>query len=538
MNIVCISSNMAEPLRESGHTVLALHPEPGLHSLQELLATRAFVPDAVFQAESLGPRVIFTDLPALPCPKLFWSVDSHLNMFWHCHYGRLFDCVLTPHISLHAAQPEDRRLPRLARLAKEGRSRPFRRHSRRKHMLAFAGRLSGDRGPRVNMLRLLASRGLEHRDGLSQAAMLELYDDTRILPNESLCTEVNFRLMEGASCGCCLLTPDVGEDQNALLEAGKECLIYRDGLELLEWVAQLAARPEWAEAVGRAAWRRIQAEHLPRHRAAAILREARSSGPAAQGEQAALHLLLSIVQLTRAGIFTEDPAITDARLRAASCPSAFAARVQAASETGQTELCARLLQENLLSGFGAGRLDVDGVCSFAALWTHDLGIAKQFWYRYHQGAGRSKARKPESPYHLCLLWAKEYMRRGYPAQPGLPFKQGTCPESALEALLLAGRFAGEDGEWRRLLVGLGYVPQAYPQLYADTLSELGRCAPPDWRTDLRAASALFRICALPEGEHMLIRAWNNAVAAGREQAFWSMASKSPAVIRAFETALQ
>ena len=108
MNIVYISNNMYIPMREIGHTALVLHPEPGLHSLRELLANHTFVPDIVFQAESLGPR--------------------------------------------------------------------------------------------RNMLRILASRGLKAEVELSQEVMLELYDNTRILPNESLCTEVNFRLMEGAAC--------------------------------------------------------------------------------------------------------------------------------------------------------------------------------------------------------------------------------------------------------------------------------------------------------------------------------------------------
>ena len=81
------------------------------------------------------------------------------------------------------------------------------------------------------------------------------------------------------------------------------------------------------------------------------------------------------------------------------------------------------------------------------------------------------------------------------------------------------------------------MPRAYPQLYADTLQELGRCAPQDWRMDLRAALAFFRICALPEGGHMLIRAWNTAAAVGQEQAFWTKARKSPAVMRALEATL-
>jgi hypothetical protein len=308
-------------------------------------------------------------------------------------------------------------------------------------------------------------------------------------------------------------------------------------LELLEQIEQLADKPQLAEAIGHAAWQRIQAEHLPKHRVAAILREAKHAGHAAQGENAALHLLMSIVQLIRAGIFIEDPTITDARLRASSHPLAFAARVQLASETGRIEFCARLLQEVLLSGFGANQLEVDAVCSFAAIQTHDLGIAKQFWYRYHQNTERQKVKKPESLYHICLLWAHEYMRRGRLAQPGLPLKQGSCPESALDALLLAARFAAGDNEWRRLLVGLEPMPRSYPQLYADAMLELARCAPQDWRTGLRAAQALFRICALPEGGQALFRTWNNAAGFGQEHAFMTMLCKTPAVMRAFETAL-
>ena len=93
MNIICISSSLANALRKTGHTVLARSPDPGLHALGNLLDAHNFKPepDLIFQDENLMPRVLFTDLPSFSCFKIFRSMDRQLNMFWHRHYGRLFD---------------------------------------------------------------------------------------------------------------------------------------------------------------------------------------------------------------------------------------------------------------------------------------------------------------------------------------------------------------------------------------------------------------------------------------------------------------
>ncbi len=538
MNIVCISGELAGPLRAAGHNIPDLRPASGAHSLASLLPGKNFKPELVFQDESLGPRLLLTDLPDFDCPKIFRSLDSHLNLFWHRHYGRLFDTVLTPHVSLHEREAPAWKLPYVGRLAISGAARPFRSHADRMHALSFVGRLSGDRHARRNLLRLLAPFGLNPRDGLTKQAMLELYDDTRILPNESLCNEVNFRLMEGASCGCCLLTPDVGADQDALLEPGRECFVYHDGAELLELLQYALSNPVETEHIGRAAWMRVQAEHLPQHRMRVLLKAARDSGRAATGEEARAHLVLSMARLVRAGLFHEDPGATDARLRALPLrPDLLAARVQAASEHNNTALLSDVLRETLVSGFGAGDAGLDGICSFAALTLQDWALAKRFLYRYHQARATEQARVARSPHDLCLIWAREYLRLGREAQPGLPFTSGTCPESALEALLFAERFAeGEDNRERlQLLAGLESVKRVYPALRIKALSALCAERPEDRHSALHLALARFHNFEPAEGERALINAWNRACIARQDQDFLAALRRSPAVLRTFAT---
>ncbi len=58
------------------------------------------------------------------------------------------------------------------------------------------------------MTRLLEARfGLAIRQDLSREDMFGLYRDARIIPNESICFEVNCRLFETASAGAVPLTP-------------------------------------------------------------------------------------------------------------------------------------------------------------------------------------------------------------------------------------------------------------------------------------------------------------------------------------------
>ena len=277
MNILLIDPMPAldEALRAAGHEVRTLRLGPGVFHLPGLLHHMDFSPELVLQQECLGLRRYFGGLDTLNCPTLFWAVDSHLNMFWQQWYALLFDAVLTPHVSLFKALPEER-IPRvLQRFSQMGQRRQWVPHEKRGHGLSLCARMDQHRPVRGWLVDLLKPEGLHAVDGLSMDEMMGLYDDSRIVPNESIANEVNFRLMEAASSGCLVLSPDVGEDQDELLLPGKEFLVYHDGLELLEQTAWAKKRPQTVEAMGRAAMARIQAEHLPEHRADTVVRLAK-----------------------------------------------------------------------------------------------------------------------------------------------------------------------------------------------------------------------------------------------------------------------
>ena len=274
MNILLIDPmpELEHALRSRGHEVMALRLGPGVFHLPGILRHADFSPELVLQQECLGPRGFFGGLESLNCPTVFWAVDSHLNMFWQQWYALLFDAVLTPHVSLFKALPAERRPRELRRFSWPGQCRQWVPHEQRGHGMSLCARLDAHRPVRGWLADLLRPHGLHLTDGLSMDQMMRLYDDSRLVPNECIANEVNFRLLEGASSGCLVLSPDVGEDQNELLLPGKEFLIYHDGLELLEQAAWAEKRPEAAEAMGRAAMLRVRAEHLPEHRAAAVLR--------------------------------------------------------------------------------------------------------------------------------------------------------------------------------------------------------------------------------------------------------------------------
>ena len=85
---------LAEALRAEGAEVLRLHPQPGVIDLSALLREHGCTPDLLIQTENLADRTLLAGLPELACTKVFWSVDTHLNLSWHGLYGRLFDGVL------------------------------------------------------------------------------------------------------------------------------------------------------------------------------------------------------------------------------------------------------------------------------------------------------------------------------------------------------------------------------------------------------------------------------------------------------------
>lgn len=137
--------------------------------------------------------------------------------------------------------------------------------------MVFVGRVTPERPVRGWFLDWLRESGeVEVRQDLGFEAMLELYGRSRIVPNEFIFEEVNFRLFEAASCACAVVNPAVPGVEELFLP-GEEVALYRDGAELAWWVRRLLADDRLARGMGLRALARVRREHLPEHRARALL---------------------------------------------------------------------------------------------------------------------------------------------------------------------------------------------------------------------------------------------------------------------------
>ena len=552
MNIVLIDVMPAleHCFRELGHTLKILRPKGGIFHLPELLAREGFSPDFVLQQEVLGKRNYFRGLDRISCPTAFWALDTHLNMFWHMWYAQLFDCVLTPHVSLFNALPETLRPRQIRRFAWPGEMRAFVPHAKRANQLGLCARMTQHRSIRTWLAELLRPQGLILTEGLSHEQMMVFYDSTRTIPNECLANEVNFRLMEGASSGSLVLSPNVGEDQDALLEPGREYLIYRDGLELLDYISWANLRPAAAEKIGHAALRRIQAEHLPMHRVEQLLRDLPGFGENRLKGAAALQTFwLVLARQIRSGALDLDAAahagqglkLVRAALDAAPEERFSAGQVMAhifhlfaadkASGDKVLSLCGEVLStlERRSRGEWAGDMgtllldkDILAAVSAFALGEGQFEMAKMFWRESDSGSLR---REPGTMAELCALWSREREKEGRVFDAGLRFapESGMLPEDALGWLIYGRHLEPSRLTLHTLAPQFDALLENKPQflfLRVGYLAEHSLYEAKNWRAQLDFGLDYIKACRVDDGLYELRAAKAKAAAEGREKLFF------------------
>ncbi|MDR1945545.1 MAG: glycosyltransferase [Desulfovibrio sp.] len=530
MNILCI--DMPFPLgpafRALGHRTVELSPAGADADAEQLIQEAGFTPDLVIQQERLAERLLVRSLDQIPCPTLFLAVDAHLNLFWQHCYARLFDAVLSPHLTLFEALPPDRKPPALLRCALPGYARPRRPFAERSVNLAFCARLTPERSVRLRMTELLRRLyGLETRQNLSLGEMLNFYSDARMVPNESIAREVNFRLLEAASCGALIFAQDIGPDQDALFTAGKELRVCRDGRELVEEIGFFLRRPDQAEKTAQAAWERVQREHLPVHRAAEILHFAAGlTRKRAEGDEARRLLWLSAVQLARAGRRARPlSAMLRQGLELAPHPEIAAALLCLQVESGRTDAAGALCRELAESAVYAESLDCNCAAGIYSLLRGDFAGARSFLARHlvrlPENIPERRVRPPESPSEYCRAWAALLRRTGRVARVGFRYRPeaGILPECAVECLLLADHLQRDDPETLRQLDGLCADIPAYMDFRRQILERRCRQAPENWRLLLDAGRTSLAVFRVEEGLAELDAAADAAARAGEARRF-------------------
>ena len=524
MNIVCVHLGLGRALADLGHTVLELRPPAGIVRIAPLLGD--FRPDLLIQQETLGPRTLIADLPALGCRKVFWSIDTHLNSFWQRYYARLFDlfCSTQKHWLPWFAEAG---IPARLWLPWHGVRRDRKPWEGRLAGMAFAGRLTTERPVRSWFVDWLGELGeLRVRQDLGFADMLDFYDRSRLVPNESIFGEVNFRLFEAASCGCAVLNPALPGLED-LFEPNEEVAAYRDGAELADWVRRLQGDDLLARSMGLRAWERVRREHLPEHRAKRLMAAVDGlNGCAATGVAAEVAWWLTLLNLDEAGRLALPDGVLEKGFSGLSVTDeVLAAHLRLKAGQGRDEFL-RLAVPVAETCQYAAFPEVNLAGSMGALRHSDLTLARLFFLRHrrHCGPGAPGASGGAEPGHtplsICLAWARELQRGNRVFRPGFRFDpREHLPQSALECLVLASAHDPKDLDVYREIARVLARESGWDGLRIKALSHLSLHERRDWRLGLELGLADVRAFRVRQGLEEIVTARDEAVRQGQGDRF-------------------
>lgn len=532
MRLCVINCALQNELQSLGNTVLGLHPKPGIHDLPRLLEEHRFEPDVVIQQETLGPRVLLKGLEMVSGLKVFWSIDTHLNAFWQMEYVRLFDLACSTQRNWSDYLQKQTNVP-VFWLPWFGRRLPWKGWNQRRRAVCFVGRVTEHRPSRKRFVDFLRREfQMELVQDVSFQQMLEVYREARLAPNESIFGEINFRLFEAASCGCLVLNPSGIPGLEETFLPDREIGVFSHALELKSKINHYSRNHYLAEQMAKAAWARVQEDHLAIHRAEKLLQAATqsSSRSSTLPESPALPWALTLYRLWQA----RRAPLSEADLRHLLLDLPESPRKREALlgfwlGTNQRDLVLHdlraLLQPDLPFGDDPA---LTRTASLAALHLGELALAKAFWMRHQKASGRTP-RPPRSPLDMYCFWTGTFQRQDLLSRPGLPFDhERHLPESALECLILAHRLDSRNMTVCRSMDALLDKQPGFEPLRLSLLSHLTLHQPGNWLAGLKLGLVNLQGFRLEEGLEELLLAALRAEQHGETRKFYNaLASADP-----------
>ncbi len=532
MRLCVINCALQNELQSLGNTVLGLHPKPGIHDLPRLLEEHRFEPDVVIQQETLGPRVLLKGLEMVSGLKVFWSIDTHLNAFWQMEYVRLFDLACSTQRNWSDYLQKQTNVP-VFWLPWFGRRLPWKGWNQRQRAVCFVGRVTEHRPSRKRFVDFLRREfQMELVQDVSFQQMLEVYREARLAPNESIFGEINFRLFEAASCGCLVLNPSGIPGLEETFLPDREIGVFSHALELKSKINHYSRNHYLAEQMAKAAWARVQEDHLAIHRAEKLLQAATqsSSRSSTLPESPALPWALTLYRLWQA----RRAPLSEADLRHLLLDLPESPRKREALlgfwlGTNQRDLVLHdlraLLQPDLPFGDDPA---LTRTASLAALHLGELALAKAFWMRHQKASGRTP-RPPRGPLDMYCFWTGTFQRQDLLSRPGLPFDhERHLPESALECLILAHRLDSRNMTVCRSMDALLDKQPGFEPLRLSLLSHLTLHQPGNWLAGLKLGLVNLQGFRLEEGLEELLLAALRAEQHGETRKFYNaLASADP-----------
>ncbi|NJD38913.1 MAG: glycosyltransferase family 1 protein [Geobacter sp.] len=203
---------------------LSINPSAD-NSVQRLLAEQCpFQPDLVLFADQ-GCLPMLTGIEDLGVPAAAYLIDTHLHYSWHRYFAGMFDLVLAAQqdaaLSLQRQHSDCQWLPLFSRQG------DLRQGVKKQIDIVFVGTVDPERNPsRVGFLSAFAQQlPLEIRSGDYRQS----FNEARIILNQSVGRDINFRVFEAMACGSLLLTDRVGNGLDLLFTDREHLVLYRKG---------------------------------------------------------------------------------------------------------------------------------------------------------------------------------------------------------------------------------------------------------------------------------------------------------------------
>ena len=308
MNILLLGLPLfVQELRLLGHTVTTagttddrdLVLEPAEFSMPNLLGMLGpkRQPDICLVIEEMRDRRFPLRIEECPSPLVFYSIDTHLNNFWLEEFAPVCDLVLTTQKDY--VETLKRRGGEVAWLPWSVHPDEFMDLGVERDLdMAFIGTIDDHRQRRKSLLAQLSGRfqvtlGTPGRFYSPQESST-IFSRARIVINEAISSELNFRVFETMATGAMLLTEQVGNGLTDLFIDGKEIVTFTPYDVISKADHYLRNETERSE-IAAAGQRAVRERHSRQVRAAELaelLQQALHRGKVARGNPGGCYLLM------------------------------------------------------------------------------------------------------------------------------------------------------------------------------------------------------------------------------------------------------
>jgi len=214
-----------------------------------------FIPDRILYWDDSTVSWVL-GLEEYNIPSLFYSVDAHQHHQWHGHFSSIFDKVLVAQkdylYAFNKFSPNAQWLPLWATL-----EAPV--EQTRDLEVSFVGNLDPQLHPkRAEFFRKI---GEELPLTLGKGDYRETYARTKIVINQAVEKDLNFRVFEALSCGALLITERTNNGLLELFAENQDLVCYDTVEEAIEKAKFYLENPELRIAIARSGQEKVNREH-------------------------------------------------------------------------------------------------------------------------------------------------------------------------------------------------------------------------------------------------------------------------------------